>query len=162
MSVRVQTYVWQLKLSPTQKLVAIALADHCHDDGSEARPSQNLLVTKTGLSKRTVGYTLQQLLDLDVIRLQRKSGQHQANCYTFDLPDYFATIRDAPVTTLAPEVQMTRQSSKPCTPESHVVLPNHKEPSSEPTANVVNISEAASKARWILKGKHDIEGRRER
>lgn len=153
MSVRVQTYVWQLKLTPTQKLVAIALADHCHDDGSEARPSQNLLVEKTGLSKRAVGYTLQQLLDLDVIRLQRKSGQHQANCYTFDLPDYFGTIRVAPVTTLPPEVQMVHQSGKPRRPESHDVLPNHKEPSIETTADVVNISEAASKAREILRGK---------
>lgn len=156
MSVRVQTYVWQLKLTPTQKLVAIALADHCHDDGSEARPSQETLVEKTGLSKRAVGYTLKQLLDLDVIRLQRPASQHRANCYTFDLPDYFGTIRVAPVTTLNPEVQTVHQGGNSRHPGWHQLPPNHKEPLLETTAEIISIADPksqAKKARDILRNK---------
>ena len=109
MSVGVQTYVWQLTLTPTQKLVAIALADHCHDDGSEARPSQELLAQKTGLAERTIRYTLKQLLDLDVVRLARPSGQHRANVYTFDLPVYFGKLRGANDGNESPEGQLTTQ-----------------------------------------------------
>jgi hypothetical protein len=155
MSVRVQTYVWQLSLTPTQKLVAIALADHCHDDGSEARPSQDLLVQKTGLAERTVRYTLRQLLELDVIRLVRPSGQHRVNVYTFDLPDYFGKVRGANDGQESPEGQLTTQRGNSRSPEGHQVPPNHKEPSVETTA--INSSIQVRKAKAILRGIVDTE-----
>ena len=133
-SVRVQTYVWQLQLTPTQKLVAIALADHCHDDGSEARPSQALLCLKTGLSERTVRSTLSSLVSAGVLRLERRSGAHRPNVYYFPIPDGFGRIsggQHLPPT--RSEGQMTHQRGNSRRLEGQQLPPNHKEPSIETT-----------------------------
>lgn len=134
MSVRVQTYVWQLKMTPTQKLVAIALADHCHDDGSEARPSQALLCAKTGLSERTVRDTLSSLVSEGFLMKERQSRQHAPSVYCFLIPDGFATLRGATTAALSPEGQMAPQRGNSLRPEGQQLPPNHKEPSIE-TAN---------------------------
>jgi len=130
-SVRVQTYVWQLKLTPTQKLVAIALADHCHDDGSEARPSQETICKKTGLGITAVRRTLHQLVDLGVMILDRPSSQHRANCYMFLIPNGFATIRPSREVGLAPDRPLGSQTVPSVRPDRHEGTPNHKEPSLE-------------------------------
>lgn len=150
MSVRVQTYVWQLTLTPTQKLVAIALADHCHDDGSEARPSQRTLMNKTGLSERTVRGTLQELVRLGVLSLDRPAGQHRPNCYYFPIPDGFATLRGAAVAGLDSGGQLASQRGKSVSPEGQQLPPNHNEPLVETTT--VPIREQTRTARTILKG----------
>ena len=133
MSVRVQTYVWQLDLTPSQKLVAIALADHCHDDGSEARPSQDLLIQKTGLSERTVRNTLRDLVDAGVVVVDRPAAQHRPNCYRFPIPEDFGTIRGATDAGLDSGGQMTTQGGKRRRSAGQPVPPNHQEPSSEPS-----------------------------
>jgi Helix-turn-helix domain len=140
-SVRVQTYVWQLDLPPSHKLVAIALADHCHDDGSEARPSQALLARKTGLEERSVRRILHALVEAGVIRLQRQATAHRANCYTFNLPDDFATLK----TTFRGDTvsaQKRRRGDKNASRGDTVsglggtqCPPNHKKPSLEPASN---------------------------
>jgi hypothetical protein len=155
MSVRVQTYVWQLTLTPTQKLVAIALADHCHDDGSEARPSQALLCKKTGLSERTVRGTLGDLVGLGVLRIDRPAAQHRPNCYYFPIPDGFAQLRGAATAGLVPEGQMTHQRGNSRHSEGQEMPPNHKEPSVETTA--INSSIQVRKAKAILRGIVDTE-----
>lgn len=138
MSVRVQTYVWQLPLTPSQKLVAIALADHCHDDGSEARPSQSLIRKKTGLSERTVRSVLAQLVDAGVVSLQRPASQHQANCYRFNIPDGFGVIRGATIAPLPPEGQSVHQRGNHCRSEGQPLPPNHKEPLSESARKTIS------------------------
>ena len=55
------TEVWKLDLSSPQKIVLLALADHAHHDGKSAYPSVDLLVRKTGLSRRGVQRSLRQL-----------------------------------------------------------------------------------------------------
>lgn len=92
MSIKVQNYVWQLPLPPMVKLVAIALADHAHEDGSEARPSQALLMAKTGLSKMSIRRAIVFLVENEVIRLDRPASQHRANVYCFILPELRGTI----------------------------------------------------------------------
>jgi hypothetical protein len=133
MSVRVQTYVWQLELSPYQKLVAIALADHCQDDGSEARPSQDRLARKTGLSRRGIQKILQQLVEAGVIILDKRGFQHYANIYRFPLPEDFATLRREPRSPLTqtPDANGVRQMRTARRPDANGVRPNHKEPSIE-------------------------------
>lgn len=86
MSINVQNYVWSLDLAPTTKYVAIALADHAHDDGFEARPSQDYLARKTGLSIRHVRRCLRELLDLGVIRVERPAARGRCTVYSFPLP----------------------------------------------------------------------------
>ena len=93
MSVRVQTYVWQLELEPGEKLVALAMADHCHDDGSEARPSRATIAKKCGFSERQVIRNIQKLMARGVIVLDRAATQHKTNVYQFVLPDNFAMLK---------------------------------------------------------------------
>lgn len=150
MAVRVSIYVWALesgtdpetgnprKLTPTQKLVAAALADNCQDDGSEARPSKATLVRKTGLSERAVQTALKNLVDLGVIRIDRPSGQHRPNCYRFPIPEWFATLR--------PEGQMKPQGSSTRRPGEHQMPPNYQERSIEQGTPSVSESEEESMA----------------
>jgi len=86
MSIYVQNYVWSLDLAPTTKYVAVALADHAHDDGHEARPSQEFLSEKTGLSVRHVRRCLRELVDLGVIRVERPAGRGRCTVYYFPGP----------------------------------------------------------------------------
>jgi len=90
MSIRAQMWVWEQELPPTMKLVAIALADHAHDDGTEARPSQDLLSRKTGLDVRTVRRVIHRLVDEGVIELQRPARQNYCNVFRFPIPVDFA------------------------------------------------------------------------
>ena len=85
MSIEVQNQVWKLDLPPNLKYVAIALADHAHDDGTEARPSQQYLAKKTGLSVRHVRRCLRELIERGVIRIDRPSAKGRATCYAFVL-----------------------------------------------------------------------------
>jgi DNA-binding transcriptional MocR family regulator len=120
-------------------LVAIALADHCHDDGSEAFPSQRLLSEKTGLSERTVRDTLQELVRLGVIVIQKKSGQHRPNNYRFPIPDWFAKLRPERDSGLSPEGKMVHQRGNSRRSEGRQLPPNHKEPSLETTAVSISV-----------------------
>ena len=143
MSVRVQTYVWQLDLPPSHKLIAIALADHCHDDGSEARPSRALLVKKTGLSEATLRRSIKDLIEWGVIVLDRPASQHRANCYRFPLPADFATLSG----------QSPRRPWKGPAPSNRAQTRHHdaltiREPSLEPSEQVLQLTpdEVASRA----------------
>ena len=151
MSVRVQTYVWQLDLPPSHKLIAIALADHCHDDGSEARPSRALLMKKTGLSEATLRRSIKDLIEWGVIVLDRPASQHRANCYKFPLPADFATLSGQsprrPWKVPAPSNRaQTRHHDAPQT-RHHDAL-TIREPSLEPSEQVLQLSsaEVASRA----------------
>ena len=93
MSIAIQTVVWTLELPPHLKYVAIALADHAHDDGGEARPSQSYLANKTGLSVRQVRRSLKELVERGVIRVERPSGKGRATCYTFCLGGHQSPVK---------------------------------------------------------------------
>jgi len=86
MSIFVQNYIWRLELQPSVKYVAIALADHAHDDGQEARPSQDFLANKTGLSVRHVRRCLKELVELGIIRVVRPAGKGRCTVYAFTPP----------------------------------------------------------------------------
>ena len=86
MSIFVQKHVWTLDLPPHLKYVAVALADHAHDDGYEARPSQEYLALKTGLSVRTVRRALAELKSLGVIILERPAAKGRCNVWYFPAP----------------------------------------------------------------------------
>lgn len=54
MSVRIMSTVFDSTLNPTQRLVALALADYASDDGHGVYPSVAGISAKTGLSARSV------------------------------------------------------------------------------------------------------------
>lgn len=136
MSIKLQNYVWELELPPHLKYVAIALADHAHDDGGEARPSQAYLSKKTGLSDRQLRRSLTELLERNVIVRERAGGRNRATTYAFVLPDSYVH-----------DYLVNRRTSKPdrWTPTSvkadASVLLTLKNPNDNPSANAANLPE---------------------
>lgn len=61
MSVKLMGQVWELRLSPGQMLVALALADHGADDGSRIFPSLGRVAWKCGYSERQVRRVVREL-----------------------------------------------------------------------------------------------------
>ena len=84
MSIRVMSAVFECEsMTSTQKLVALALADHCHDDGSEARPGMARLKRKTSLSERTIQRALKELLRVGHLAILRESTPVLPAVYRF-------------------------------------------------------------------------------
>lgn len=75
--------VLESRMRPTQKLVALALAEHAHKDGTEARPGMALLVRETSLSERAIQSTLRSLVDEGWIVIQRKATATKPQVYQF-------------------------------------------------------------------------------
>ena len=87
MSIKIMVHVWNTSLLPNEKLVALALADHCHDDGSEGRPSVATICRKTGYSRSSVQRILQILVDKEILAVQRKPTPRSPTVYMFIMPD---------------------------------------------------------------------------
>ena len=69
MSVRLMSLVFENQvLSPTEKLVMLALADHANDEGKSIYPSQSRLSRKTGLARGTVNRHIASLMERGYIR----------------------------------------------------------------------------------------------
>ena len=87
MSVTVMSLVFYADgLTPSQKLVLLAMADHANDYGKSIYPAVRRLEIKTGLSERTVQSTLKELRDeLKLITITNPASQHKANEYEIDL-----------------------------------------------------------------------------
>ena len=68
MSVRMISWAFQQKLSPTEKLVLIALADHANDEDFTCWPSLTHLVKKTCLSRKTVWKAIDKLADKGLVK----------------------------------------------------------------------------------------------
>lgn len=77
--------VFKVPLPPSEKLVALALADHAHDDGTEARPGMASLAAKTTLSKRQVQRVLKNLVQKGVIEEYKPSTYTTPAWYRFVL-----------------------------------------------------------------------------
>lgn len=153
MSVRVSTWVWLLNLPPSHKLVALALADHAHDDGSEARPSQALISKKTGLSDRQIRRLLRDLLGWGVITVQRPATQHRATCYRLQILTDFSTLREDMVTGLTIS-RVDKSDSRVDIYDRQVGHPcptNHKEALLEPPIDLERIKERNRQILGVLK-----------
>jgi DNA-binding MarR family transcriptional regulator len=99
MSVHVMVAIFDADgLTPTEKLVALAYAEHGHDDGREARAGIERICGYTALSRRTVQTTLQSLVAKKVIEVERPSTNKRPTCYRFILsPDGKSLARGAVV-----------------------------------------------------------------
>jgi hypothetical protein len=88
-------------LTAHEKIVALALADHAHDDGSEARCGNARIVRKTALSLRTVQTTTRQLVAKGIVEVQREATNRDPKWYRFLLTeDQKSLARGAAVTPL--------------------------------------------------------------
>lgn len=71
MSAKQQGLVWELDIPANQQQVLLALADHAHHDGSNARPSVDLIAWKTGRSERHVRRVLGELRESGLIEVTK-------------------------------------------------------------------------------------------
>jgi Helix-turn-helix domain len=78
--------VWELQLSPAERMVLLALADHADHLGANIYPSIALVAWKTGYSGRQVSRVIAQLVtDGLLIVLQAGGGRKRSTMYRFDL-----------------------------------------------------------------------------
>ena len=64
--------VWKLKLTPQQKLVLLAYADHASEDGSDAFPGLNRVSEMTGFHRNTVRKYIKELIVLGHMGVQEQ------------------------------------------------------------------------------------------
>ncbi len=83
MSVLLMGQVWALDLRLGDQAVALALADHAKDDGTDIYPSIGLLAWKVGLSERQVQRILRKLEQMQLIVpvAFASGGRGRATCY---------------------------------------------------------------------------------
>ena len=88
MSVSVMGLCWYTKgLTPAQKVVLVALADHGEDDGSRVFPGVERLTFKTSLSERTVRRVLSDLRGKGLLIVIKDSTFHNTTEYRIDLSE---------------------------------------------------------------------------
>jgi len=80
MSVYVWRRVWDLTLSPSEKLVLLNFANHANERGY-AYPSINTVAKQTGLSERQTQRHVRSLENKGYLRPAPRSGR-RTNCYT--------------------------------------------------------------------------------
>ena len=90
MSIKVMTAVFETTLPPSEKIVALKLADHAHDDGTSVYPSAASLATYCSMSERQVWRIIKILLDKGVIILEKSGGGRKSNLYHFSLDSHGA------------------------------------------------------------------------
>lgn len=83
MSIKIMSLVFTMTLPPSEKVVALALADHAHDDGCEARPGVTSLSEKCTLSERQVQRVIKILVEKKVLEVQRGATSKTPVCYRF-------------------------------------------------------------------------------
>ncbi len=86
MSAKYMGMVWDLAIPHAQAWVLMAYADHCDHRGEHIRPGVNLIVHKTGYSRRQVQIITAQLIAAHLlIVVQQGGGRGLATEYRIDL-----------------------------------------------------------------------------
>lgn len=98
------------------RILALALADHAHDDGSRVFPSVSLLASKTLQSERTVQYQLRQLVDIGWLQVVRESagGRGRTSEYRIS-PEWINGAKIAPFPareTVQPEAETVQLTTR--------------------------------------------------
>ena len=112
MSIRIMTNVWEHQgITPTQKLVLLALADWANDEGL-CWPSIRRLADKSSLTSRCVQKTIRSLEDAELIKREEVSGK--GNRYWITLP-----ANDVhPRTTFTPPMNEVHPTPEPRSPNT--------------------------------------------
>jgi hypothetical protein len=103
--------VWELAVTPSEKLVLLALADHAQDGGGGAYPSVATLARKTGLSDRMVRYVLSRKSQQGLLS---KTGTDRSGAVVYQ----FRFSGGAP----RAGVQMTAETPAPYSPKPSVTI----------------------------------------
>jgi hypothetical protein len=86
MSIKLMDMVFEADgLTPTQKLVMLALTDYAADDGTSVYPSVETLAHKTALNKSSVRKTLKELREgLHLVIVEKKFTPRRPNVYVIN------------------------------------------------------------------------------
>lgn len=135
MSIKLMVRVWEMKMSHTEKLVLLSLADQANDQGNSCWPSITTIARRCSLTEQGVSNQLKKLKAGGLIVVTKRGpltfrgifGESSSNLYTLNLPPNAV----APPTPLPPNAVLV----SPPTPlglPPNAVAPNHKEPLREP------------------------------
>jgi len=73
-SIKVMSMIFEAEgLTSTEKLVALALADHASDDGRNVYPGYSRIAHKTSLNKSTIGATINSLVEKGWLCREKRS-----------------------------------------------------------------------------------------
>jgi hypothetical protein len=84
MSAKATGYIFDLKLPPSVKLIALAYADHADHDGRNIYPSLSTIARKTGMSRRSV-IRITQWLHENKLMIQDGVGPKRTNRWRIDM-----------------------------------------------------------------------------
>jgi hypothetical protein len=111
MSIRATNFVRRLRgLTPSEKLVALVLADHAHHKTGESRPSMTTIAEEGGFENReTASRITDRLAELKVITTPcRSKGRNPTVWYfNYDLVNCDSIVTVAPFRTVTPQSQST-------------------------------------------------------
>lgn len=87
MSVIVSALCWKLRLSGTDKLILMRLADFASDDGTRIYPAVRSVADECGVSERCVQYTIRKLQAAGVLVMlgEGKGGRNRTTEYAIDI-----------------------------------------------------------------------------
>jgi len=126
MSLDATRWAWQQALKPSTKLVLLALADRANDSG-ECWPSTARLVSDTGLNRKTAMSCTQELNNIGLITITKKTGT--GNKYHINIPD-----------TTSPKNGTSYNIDTDNQPVPKVVLPSPKNgTTTSPTLGTLNL-----------------------
>ena len=133
MSVRIMSVVWGIPMTPTQKLVLLALADNCNDMG-ECYPSILTICEKSGLSERGVQGAISEMEKMGLVNRFMRKGR--STLYTITPAGYAPPqeVHPAPrAPAPAPDAPPPPQEVHPTPAPRAPITVN--EPSIEPSRN---------------------------
>lgn len=123
MSVTVMGLAWYVTdLTPAQKAVLVALADHADDDGSRVYPSVERIGVKTSYAERTVRRALADLREMGLIHVVREATHHAPTEYRLDL-QAMKTRQESPATESGHDLPEMHPSQPSGVPESALGVP---------------------------------------
>lgn len=85
MSAKIMGLVWDLKLSPAERIVLLAMADHADHDGDNIWPSIGRLAWKTDYSERQVKRIIKDLRDAGILVVTQGATPSTPNHYRINL-----------------------------------------------------------------------------
>lgn len=111
---------WTLDLTPTQMLVAQAVADYANKETGLAWMSQETLAWKTGLTTRWISQMLKDLVELEVLIIVEPTRQHRTATYRYN------SETSAPRKPLPDRKELPVSDTKPTHPDRNLTHPDRK------------------------------------
>jgi hypothetical protein len=123
MSVVVMELAWYVGgLTPAQKAVLVALADHADDNGNQVYPAVERICIKTSYAERTVRRALADLRNMGLIHVVKEATYHASTEYKLDLPQMHS-MQHRPATNAPHDLPQMHPSEQTGVPENTEGVP---------------------------------------